>query len=122
MKNLKLFSLFIVVFALGTTFLNAQNSTKIDSNIEDLLTKKRIYNKQVGFGYKIQIYYGNETRAKSLRNKFRYEFPGIYNSLRYNQPYWKVLVGNYKTKLEADRDLVRFSEKFSSLIIVPMGK
>ena len=100
----------------------AQNTTKIDPEIQELLTKKRTYNKQVGFGYRIQIYYGNETRAKSLRYKFRYEFPGVYNTLKYNQPYWKVLVGNYKTKLEADRDLIKFSEKFSSLIIVPLGK
>ena len=70
----------------------------------------------------IQIYYGNETKARSLRSKFRVNFPGILSKLNYDKPDWKVFVGNYKTKLEADKAVINFSEKFSGLIVIPLGK
>ena len=33
-----------------------------------------------------------------------------------------VQVGNYKTKLEADKDAMQFQKKVSGIIVVPMGK
>lgn len=122
MKNKLLLVTFLASAFCGIQTISAQNSTNSSKQIKDLIAKKRAYNKEFGFGYKIQIYYGNETKAKSLRNKFRLEFPKVYNALEYDQPYWKVQVGNYKTKLEADKDVVLFKEKFSGIIVIPMGK
>ena len=122
MKKKIFLATFLTCIFIGTSTGFAQNNTNSSKEIEDLIAKKRDYNKKVGFGYRIQIYYGNETRAKSLRYKFRAEFPGIYNSLKYDQPYWKVQVGNYKTKLEADKALILFKEKFSGIIVIPMRK
>lgn len=122
MKNKLLLTTLFASFFLGIGQISAQNKTNSNEEIKELITKKRDYNKEFGFGYRIQIYYGNETRAKSLRNKFRFQFPGVYNTLEYNQPYWKVQVGNYKTKLEADKSIEIFKEKFSGIIVIPMGK
>lgn len=122
MKNKLLLTTLFASFFLGIGQISAQNKTNSSEEIKELITKKRNYNKEFGFGYRIQIYYGNETRAKSLRNKFRFQFPGVYNTLEYNQPYWKVQVGNYKTKLEADKSIEIFKEKFSGIIVIPMGK
>ncbi|MEE9406636.1 MAG: SPOR domain-containing protein [Polaribacter sp.] len=122
MKNKLLLVTFLASSFYGIQTFSAQNSTNSSKQVKDLITKKRAYNKEIGFGYKIQIYYGNETKARSLRNKFRFQFPGVYNSLEYNQPYWKVQVGNYKTKLDADKAVLKFKEKFSGIIVIPMGK
>jgi len=54
--------------------------------------------------------------------RFKAEFPGNFSKLVYYAPEWKVQVGNYKTKLEADKDLIKFQEKFSGIIVIPMGK
>lgn len=99
-----------------------QNSDDISSDIKTLITKKREFNKKYGFGYRVQLYYGDETNAKLIQNKFAASFPETKTYLAYQQPYWKVLVGNYKNKLEADRASVLFSEKFTGLIVVPLGK
>lgn len=104
------------------TTVSAQNATNSSPQIKRLIAKKRAFNKSYGHGYIIQIYYGNETRARSLRNKFRLEFPEVITKLDYDKPDWKVLVGNYKTKLEADKAVLNFSEKFSGLIVIPLGK
>ena len=84
--------------------------------------KKRSFNNTYGFGYRIQLYNGNEQKAKSFKARFNVEFPGNSSKLIYNTPEWKVQVGNYKTKLEADKDLVKFQKKFSGIIVIPMGK
>ncbi|WP_430928127.1 SPOR domain-containing protein [Polaribacter marinivivus] len=122
MKN-KVF--LIVFFFIATTYIvdvKAQNKTNSSKEIKELIAKKRAFNDKYGYGYTIQIYYGNETKARSLRSKFRIDFPKVSTNLNYKQPYWKVQVGNYKTRLEADKAALKFSEKFSGLIVIPLGK
>ena len=122
MKN-KVF--LIVFFFIATTYIvdvKAQNKTSSSKEIKELIAKKRAFNDKYGYGYTIQIYYGNETKARSLRSKFRIDFPKVSTNLNYEQPYWKVQVGNYKTRLEANKAALKFSEKFSGLIVIPLGK
>ena len=107
---------------LTTDKLVAQNSTNSSPQIKRLISKKRAFNKSYGYGYRIQVYYGNETKARTVLKKFKLEFPEVYTKLDYDKPDWKVQVGNYKTKLEADKALLTFSEEFSGLIVIPLGK
>lgn len=122
MKN----KVFLIVFFFITTIyivdVKAQNKTNSSKEIKELIAKKRAFNDKYGYGYTIQIYYGNETKARSLRSKFRIDFPKVSTNLNYEQPYWKVQVGNYKRRLEADKAALQFSEKFSGLIVIPLGK
>jgi hypothetical protein len=106
----------------GKKELIAQNKTINSPQIKRIIAKKRAFNKNYGYGYRVQIYYGDETKARTILNKFKVTFPGVYTKLDYDKPDWKVQVGNYKTKLEADRALLSFSEKFSGLIVIPLGK
>lgn len=76
----------------------------------------------VGFGYSIQIYYGNEKNAKQRNIQFKNLYPNVFTKLVYNNPDWKVQVGNYKTKLEADRANLIFRNKFSGTIVISMEK
>ncbi|MBU3011241.1 SPOR domain-containing protein [Polaribacter vadi] len=122
MKNNAFLGFIFLLFIFCSQGITAQNITNSSPEIKRLITKKRSFNKTYGYGYIIQIYYGNETKARSLRSKFRLEFPGVYTELDYNKPDWKVLVGRYKTKLEADKAIINFSEKFSGLIVIPLGK
>ena len=117
-----IFCLIFSFLIFGTQSLASQNKTNASKSIKSLIAKKRSYNRSYGFGYRIQIYYGTEVRAKSLLSKFKISYPKTYTKLDYEQPNWKVQVGNYKTKLEADRAVLLFSEKFSGLMVIPMGK
>lgn len=122
MKYPLIFGLFLTIFFIGSNSITAQSKKNISKDIAALIAKKRAFNKEFGYGYRIQIYYGDETKARSLQQKFKLSFPKIYTKLDYQQPNWKVQVGNYKTKLEAEKDLITFSEKFSGLIVIPLGK
>ncbi|WP_218598039.1 SPOR domain-containing protein [Polaribacter sp. NJDZ03] len=112
------------LFVLLTTSYNSfsQNKTNESAEIKNIVSKKRSFNSTYGFGYRIQLYNGNEQKARQFMARFKVEFPGIFSKLVYYAPEWKVQVGNYKTKLEADKDLIKFQDKFSGIIVIPMGK
>ena len=120
-KNVFIFCL-VLVFSISKSPVIAQNKTKSSDEIENLIIKKRAFNKEFGYGYSIQIYYGDETNARELKSKFKVTYPKASLELNYDQPYWKVLTGNYKKKLEADKAMLHYSENFSGLIVIPLGK
>ena len=122
MKQKTFLSFILFAILLGTNSLYSQNKTNTSNEVKNLIDKKRSFNKQYGYGYRVQVYYGDETKARSIESKFKINFPNVYTKLDYDQPYWKVQVGNYKTKLEADKAVINFSEKFSGLIVIPLGK
>lgn len=122
MKNPKFLTLFLFCLFAFTASLSAQNNTNSNDSIDKLIEKKRNYNKKNGFGYTIQVYYGNERTAKSTHAKFGILYPRVTRKLVYNNPEWKVQVGKYKTKLEADRANLIFSKEFSGTIVIPVGK
>ena len=121
--NLKLSTLsFMFVLLTMSNTTNSQNKTTKTKEIERLITKKRTFNKEYGFGYRIQLYNGDEQQARKFRATFKVEYPDKFSKLVYVAPEWKVQVGSYKTKLEADKDLMKYQEKFSGIIVIPMGK
>lgn len=74
-------------------------------------------------GYRIQItaYSGNNSRnrAEAERASFKANFPGISVYLSYSEPYFKIRVGNYLTRLEAYKDLKRIQLTYPNAYIVP---
>jgi septal ring-binding cell division protein DamX len=122
MKNKFYLAAFLLVLIAGNRSISAQNNTNSSTQIKNLIAKKRAFNSKFGYGFRVQIFYGDETKARGIQNKFKVNFSNVYTKLDYEQPYWKVQVGNYRTRLEADKAMVSFSEKFSGLIIVPLGK
>ena len=100
--------------------VNSQNKETDNEKIKSLIKKKRAYNKEYGFGFRIQLFNGLETRAKKIKSKFAIENPKIRTYLRYSKPEWKVRVGNYKTKLEADKALNIYKDSYPGAIVVPL--
>ncbi|MCL7761940.1 SPOR domain-containing protein [Polaribacter sp. Z014] len=113
---------FLIVLLTTSYTSFSQNKTNETAEIKSIISKKRSFNSTYGFGYRIQLYNGNESKARSIIARFKVEFPENFSKLVYKAPDWKVHVGNYKTKLEADKDIVKFQEKFSGIIVIPMGK
>ena len=121
---------FLIAFFTGFLLLVMQPSfgqemqeKKSDTQlVNEFITKKKDFNKEFKYGYRIQLYNGFEVEAKKTQAKFRIEFPDIQTHIVYRQPEWKIQVGTYKTKLEADRALLAIKKEFSGAIVVPLGK
>ena len=74
-------------------------------------------------GYRIQIaaYSGvnSKSQAEYARNSFNAIFPYTKAYLTYNEPYFKVRVGDYFTRLEAFKELESIKQTYPSAYIVP---
>ncbi len=95
-----------------------------DPKFEQLLNEKRKINSTlaVNEGYKIQIYTGDSENAKRELNKFKTEFNYLDATIIFHTPYYKVWVGNLKSKIEAQRHLLEIQRKHSSSIIIKPSK
>ena len=74
-------------------------------------------------GYRIQVmaFSGNNSRnrAEGERAAFKGNFPGIPVYLTYTEPYFKLRVGNYYTRLDAYKDLKSIQQVYPNAYIVP---
>ncbi|MCE2994521.1 MAG: SPOR domain-containing protein, partial [Flammeovirgaceae bacterium] len=57
--------------------------------------------------------------ALSASKKLVDAYPELKSNIQYQQPKFKVTVGKYFTRLEAQKDLLRLKRLFSSTILVP---
>jgi len=93
-------------------------NTKVDL-VLDSLSKLNQQRKFVD-GFTIQIYSGqNREEALSTRSKVVKDVGDLEASIQYTQPKFRVTVGRYFTKLEAQKDLKRLRSHFSNAILVP---
>lgn len=96
--------------------VNIQSGAKINA----VIAKKRAYNKEKEIkGFKIQIFNGSEQGAYNTRDKFSTLFPDDDIKIQFSSPEWKVQVGNYLTRLEADRELLKIKDDFPNAIVLP---
>ena len=103
--------------------MNAQDqnvSVSQDPKFEQLLNEKRKINASltVNDSYKIQIYNGGSENAKKTLNEFRQEFNDIDATIVFNTPNYKVWVGNFRTRIEAERNLVNIKDRYKNVLLI----
>ncbi len=112
-----LFSLCCLLFSMGFC-LGQQGTVTInqDQKIEQLLRlKKEINGAETHF--KIQIYNGNRVDAYKAQTAFRQYFSNWRSEIKYESPNFKIWVGNFRTRLEADRAIKRIKKEFPNAFI-----
>ena len=110
-----------VLFAAFLFSINYSYSQIENKKIDSLIQQKRIFNQQNKNStvYKIQLYYGNETEAYKIKQNFETLFPEYKTIIDASkQPDWKTQVGNFNTRLEADRVLNIIKVKFFGAIVL----
>lgn len=70
-------------------------------------------------GYRIQIYFGTDrSKAQEIRNEFMKTFAEQGAYLIYQQPNFKVRIGDFRTRLEAQGFLNMLNDRYSPAFIV----
>lgn len=103
----------------------SQNITVIqDPKFEQLLNEKRKINTSLNINdsYKIQIFNGNNENAKKTLNEFKKSFTDIDATIIFNTPNYKVWVGNFKTRIEAENYLIDIKKKYKNLLLIKPNK
>ncbi len=116
---------FLFIFILLSNFAWSQDSAKlnmiIDNKVDILLKKKLELDQQKPSiqGYRVQLYYGgNRTEALELKSKFAQLHPEVESYLIYQQPYFRLRVGDFRTRLEAYKLMKKVEKEFPSVFIV----
>ena len=119
---LKIISAFIMVY-FSTSKINAQeqnNTLNQDPKFEQLLSEKRKINTSLilNDSYKIQIFNGSSENAKKILSEFKQEFGPIDGTIIFNTPNYKVWVGNFRTRIEAERNLVAIKDRYKNVLLI----
>jgi len=121
-------SFFILLTSfLFSNFLKAQTAevtVNQDERIPQLISlhSQLINDDGLSDRYKIQLYSGNATTASSTLKRFR-NVVGTWSAhIKHETPNYKVWVGNYRNKLEAERALIEIRKSFSSAFIFKPAK
>jgi hypothetical protein len=74
-------------------------------------------------GYRVQVFSssgtGSSQKAREARTKFLSFYPGLKAYTDYEAPNFRVRVGDYRTKLEAEKIKKMISQEFPACFIVP---
>ncbi len=93
-----------------------------DQRLDELVQKQKEINmqKQSIPGYRIQVYFGGDRqKANDLKQEFVVKHPDMSAYVTYQQPNFKVRVGDFRTRLEAGRFLKQIGGEYTSSFIVP---
>jgi len=98
------------------------NDSLIEANYYKLYNKNR-YTKGVP-GFRIRIFsdsgLGAKEEGQKVRARFHSLYPDIYIEPKYDQPDFKVYVGNCRTRSEAIKLYERIKANYSNALIVPV--
>ncbi|MHC5352877.1 SPOR domain-containing protein [Myroides sp. LJL115] len=114
-----------IVFSI-TTFYGQEKNPHINepSAVTNLLDLKKTHNSSTitNDKYKIQVFYGKNTAAQEALQKFRLAYPNLDATIIYSAPSYKVMVGNFKTRLEAEKHMRIIKMDFPNSFIIRPGK
>lgn len=125
--TLKQITLFSFTLSFSNLYVNAQDrniTLNEDPKFELLLNEKRKINTSLTVNdfYKIQIFNGNSENAKKTLNEFRQEFENIDGTIVFNTPNYKVWVGNFRTRIEAERNLIDIKKTYKNVLLIKPNK
>lgn len=95
-----------------------------DPLVDTLLSKHLYLNEQnPGIdGWRIQIFFeaGNysKTQAMEAKTEFVSKYPDLRNYLIFQEPYYKVRIGDYRTKIEAEKVLKEIIDDYPNAFVV----
>jgi hypothetical protein len=108
-------------------FCHAQEgktTIKQDPRFEQLLSEKRKVNSSLNVSdrFKIQIFTGENEPAKKTLIEFRKTNKNTDATIVFNTPIYKLWVGNYKTRIEAEKKLSELKKKYPNAFLVKPNK
>ena len=120
----KFSSLLAFILMIPGILLSQENEGDIrvesSASVKELIAKKIAFNKEQNSfpGYKIQIYYGSEKECYEIKDEFTSLFPDIPTSIIFSTPQWKLQVGEYRSRLEADKSIQSIKKEYPSAIVL----
>ncbi len=124
MRLLKVKDRFLIgIFLLGIIQISTAQNGRVNIEQNELIPELNILNAEMtkagkfGERYKIQLYYGDNNTASEIIKAFRSKYDSWPSEIIYETPNYKVWVGNFRNRLEADRALLKMKSDYSAAFI-----
>lgn len=125
MKSLIRKCLFLLTFSTLSSMAQESSVTVSQSpEFEQMLAEKRRINPSITVTdkYKIQIFNGDSETSKKTLAEFKKEFKTFDGTIVFSTPSYKVWIGNFKTRIEAERNLATIRKKYPNAFLVRPNK
>ena len=125
MKSKALIFSAIVLFISQKSF-SQDGKVTVDQDVkfEQLLNEKRKINSSITINdrYKIQIFNGDTENSKKTLIDFKKEFKNLDATIVFSTPLYKVWVGNFKTRIEAEKNLQLLKKRYPTAFLIKPNK
>ncbi|MCL6274846.1 SPOR domain-containing protein [Muricauda sp. 2012CJ35-5] len=120
MKNIA-FTLILLGLSTQLSAQEGQVTIEQDPRIDELMKLYTQVNSKADF-YQIQVGFGSYEKAQNLKSKIDIDFPGWDSKIEFESPTYRVRLGKFKTKLEAERKYLEVRKKYpDAMLLKPEG-
>ena len=111
---------FLAFFNIKSVAQQGSITVSQDPKFEQLLNEKRKINSSLiaNNRYKIQIFNGDNAASKKQLNDFKKDFKQYECTIVFNTPIYKVWVGSFKSRIEAERNLEILQKKYPKAFLI----
>jgi len=112
--------LVILLFTVSTQLYSQESVIKQDRLVDSLIVLHKKINTKDSLvaGYRIQIFFESGNYSKDLALKtaegFQENYPDVRHYLSFNEPYYRIRVGDFRTLIEAKGFLKRIIGDYPS--------
>ncbi len=114
----------MLVFAFSTTLTVAQQGRihiQQDKKIADLIEIYKTINSSEEY-YRIQVGFGPLSTAERIKSEVDIDFPELPSKIDFDSPTYRVRIGKFKNKLDAERKFIEVREKYPDAMILKPKK
>ncbi len=98
-----------------------QMNIEQDDKIAELLDIYKSSNESHEY-YRIQVGFGSYAKAQSIKENVEIDFPGLTSKIDFDSPTYRVRIGRFKTKLEAERKFKEVRIKYPDAMLLKPKK
>src|SRR5690606_4028587 len=110
-------TLILLVFTLHLSAQQGRIVIQQDPELEELIGLYSQVNSDTGY-YQIQVGFGNNQKAQELKSQVEIDFPDWDSKIEFESPTYRVRLGRFKTKLEAERRFLEVRRKYPDAMLL----
>lgn len=116
--------LYIVIFIVPLSYSFAQTgriNIEQDEKIDELLKVYKNSNESSDY-YRIQVGFGSFAKALQIKSEVEIDFPDLSSKIDFDSPTYRVRVGRFKNKLDAERKFLEVRAKYPDAMLLKPKK
>ncbi len=117
-------TVFLVACIFFTIIASAQEGTVTIEQDQKIVELLDIYKSSFESSeyYRIQVGFGSYAKAQRIKADVDQDFPNLPSKIDFDSPTYRVRIGRFSSKLEAERKFIEVREKYPNAMILKPKK